>query len=890
MAGVVSTLGDLVVRIVAQTKEFDKSIDKTEKKTKDFETGVTKMTKSLKGLVTGVAVATLVKKIGEVADASINAASEAEEVQAKFETAFDGIEAKATETAASLAKNYGLSSTESKKLLGNTGDLLKGFGATATEALSFSEEIQQLSVDLASYNNVQGGAARVSNILTKSVLGNKDGLSELGVSLLDVDIKQELVRTGQDKLTGQAGKLAKAQATFNLILQQTGDAQNDFARTQDSYANQTRIATANIKDLQVQLGQGLLPVATAGVGVFNNLVTSVTAYLTKVNDTAIALRALETGTATLAQKRAVVEREYQEQVEELIELRQKADKNVNNSYRQQIINKELELQGIRNTRDEIDKQIAKEEELREEEIKRETEKAQAQAKEDARVALRESQYKSEIKNIDNIIDSEKTEIELIDDQIEALKSLEAKDEETRQKQLKAIEVLQGDKQELLDEERAEREAAYQERVKKENENANEVYQLEKDLAEKKQKLREEEQEEIQDNIENVKKAAETLIGFTEQSTTEALGTVADLTAEIGKNSGNLYLQIGGEVVSLATDIINAFENAAQETEKITEDLANETTSILERNEREWLERSKQNRIDAAEDVAEEELNKYLEGLSEQEKAQLKLDGVLEESTTERINRERESAKEQSKEAIQLKIDELDALRLAEIGNAELTAEEITKINEDYQSDIADLKEDQIEALSTAEIDANADSQIKINDIRQTALDEAAQAEKDYQNAIAQLNYEQAVNELAIKKAEIEAEKEVALASLWWDIFDTQRSTVSGAFDNAISTISGVTIPPPVQLATGAIIPGSMRGTPAIVGENGADELILGGSAKGDPILNRFADRIVDRMGGMGGMTVNFYGKSMTNRAELDQFARDFYQSQIKEQQRRGING
>jgi hypothetical protein len=247
-------IGELVVQITGDTKQYDKSIDKSEKKLNSFSASAKKVGATLKKFVTVPVLA--------AAAASLKFASDAEEANAKFNTAFRGIEDRASETAKTLSREYGLARQTSEKLLGDTGDLLKGFGATATGALDFSQKIQELSVDLSSYNNVVGGASRVSGILTKSVLGNKDGLSELGVSLLDVDIKQELVRTGQDKLTGQAGKLAKAQATFNLILQQTVDAQGDYQRTSGSAANQTKLLLERGKDLAVSFGNELLPLFT----------------------------------------------------------------------------------------------------------------------------------------------------------------------------------------------------------------------------------------------------------------------------------------------------------------------------------------------------------------------------------------------------------------------------------------------------------------------------------------------------------------------------------------------------------------------------------------------------------------------------------------------------
>jgi len=253
-------LGDIQATLTTTGfNEFSTQMTNADKQMDNFSTKLTKTGKKFKDV--GKTLSThLTLPIVAAGAAAIKFASDAEEAQAKFDTAFGGVEEKAEEVAKNLSESFGLARQTSKKLLGDTGDLLKGFGATAEGALDFSKDIQELSVDLSSYNNVVGGASRVSKILTKAVLGNKDGLIELGVSLLDTDIKQELVRRGQENLTGQAGKLAKAQATFALILEQTGDAQGDYARTSESTANQLKLVKERTKDLSVEFGTILLPV------------------------------------------------------------------------------------------------------------------------------------------------------------------------------------------------------------------------------------------------------------------------------------------------------------------------------------------------------------------------------------------------------------------------------------------------------------------------------------------------------------------------------------------------------------------------------------------------------------------------------------------------------
>jgi hypothetical protein len=64
---------------------------------------------------------------------------------------------------------------------------------------------------------------------------------------------------GSGALTDQQ----KILAAQKVIFEQTGDAQGDFARTSDGLANSQRTLTAQMENLQVSIGQALLPVVEA---------------------------------------------------------------------------------------------------------------------------------------------------------------------------------------------------------------------------------------------------------------------------------------------------------------------------------------------------------------------------------------------------------------------------------------------------------------------------------------------------------------------------------------------------------------------------------------------------------------------------------------------------
>jgi hypothetical protein len=222
----------------------------------------------------------------------IKLASDAEETQNKFSVVFSSIADEADNAAEALADGYGLARTESKKLLSDTADLLSGFGFTQKASLDLSNQVQKLAVDLASFTNFSGGAEGASAALTKALLGERESVKSLGIAILEEDVKKEVAIMTTQGLTFETERQAKAYATLNIAMRQSKNAIGDFARSSDSFANQTRILKSNLIDLGTEIGQRLLPFANHLVGVlidvtqwFNNLSPNVT-------NTVIAIGAL----------------------------------------------------------------------------------------------------------------------------------------------------------------------------------------------------------------------------------------------------------------------------------------------------------------------------------------------------------------------------------------------------------------------------------------------------------------------------------------------------------------------------------------------------------------------------------------------------------------------
>lgn len=206
----------------------------------------------------------------------IKAASDSEETRSKFATIFKSISKKAEKTATDLAKNFGLSGTAARKLLGDTGDLLTGFGFTQDTALNLGKQVNELAVDLASFTNFSGGAEGASAALTKALLGERESVKSLGISILDEDVKKKVQILLAQGMRFATLRQAKAFATLKIAQEQSKNAIGDYNRTAKSFANRMRLMSARTQDLKEKLGNILLPIAVKLVNVLISLVEKFT--------------------------------------------------------------------------------------------------------------------------------------------------------------------------------------------------------------------------------------------------------------------------------------------------------------------------------------------------------------------------------------------------------------------------------------------------------------------------------------------------------------------------------------------------------------------------------------------------------------------------------------
>ena len=203
---------------------------------------------------------------------AVNVASDANEAAAAFDTTFGGAAVSAGKFVEEFANKAGLAEHELKQLLATSGAVLQGINFTADGSADLSTKLATLAGDVASFSNVQGGAEPVMQAFTKALLGERESLKTYGIAIMEADVQQQAFTMTGKTAASELTKQEKALATYELLLQKTAVQQGDLNRTQDGFANASRRAKAELRDLQAELGEELLPVATELIPVFSNVV------------------------------------------------------------------------------------------------------------------------------------------------------------------------------------------------------------------------------------------------------------------------------------------------------------------------------------------------------------------------------------------------------------------------------------------------------------------------------------------------------------------------------------------------------------------------------------------------------------------------------------------
>lgn len=292
-----TTAGQIGIDLILNGTSFKKSLNNIQTKA---NIAGSKIAKSLSGVqsqanIAGSKISNSFSKIAKVVGTAFSVAmitrfgkscidlgSDLTEVQNVVDVTFKNMSSSVDKWAKQSQSQFGLSETMAKKYVGTFGSMAEAFGFSEKQAYNMSTALTGLAGDVASFYNISQDEAYTK---LKSVFsGETETLKDLGVVMTQNALDAYALANGYGKTTSAMTEAEKVSLRFAFVQDQLKNATGDFARTQDSWANQTRILQLRFESLKATLGQGLINVFAPVLKLVNALILRVGALADKFKE------------------------------------------------------------------------------------------------------------------------------------------------------------------------------------------------------------------------------------------------------------------------------------------------------------------------------------------------------------------------------------------------------------------------------------------------------------------------------------------------------------------------------------------------------------------------------------------------------------------------------
>lgn len=279
--------------ITRLSKKMDDANGKVDKATRQMERRAQAASKELERHFSRgfdrVGAAATVAFLG-ISAYAVKVASDARELQATFEIAFQGGVDRAEEFAKVLADKVGRSVTDIKSGMTDLKLVLNGLGVEGEQGLKMVELLSGRGLDIAAQRNVTD--AEAMRAIISAITGETEPMKRFGAVINETAVKAELLRLGFKGNAQEASEAAKAVARANLILARTSDAMGTAERESGELANQVKRAQGEFKEAARALGEQLLPAATDATKATTELIQKFAELPSGVQLAALALLGL----------------------------------------------------------------------------------------------------------------------------------------------------------------------------------------------------------------------------------------------------------------------------------------------------------------------------------------------------------------------------------------------------------------------------------------------------------------------------------------------------------------------------------------------------------------------------------------------------------------------
>jgi hypothetical protein len=175
------------------------------------------------------------------------------EVQNVVDVGFGKYKSKIEDLAKTSIQDYGMSELTAKQIAGRFQAMGTAVGFSQKKMSGMSVELTKLSADMASFYNED--QEKVAKSMQSVFTGTTQPLRKYGIDLTQATLQEWAHKQGIDANIKSMSQAEKTMLRYQYVISQTGAAQGDFARTSNTWANQTRMLQQNFQQLGSTIGQ-----------------------------------------------------------------------------------------------------------------------------------------------------------------------------------------------------------------------------------------------------------------------------------------------------------------------------------------------------------------------------------------------------------------------------------------------------------------------------------------------------------------------------------------------------------------------------------------------------------------------------------------------------------
>ena len=255
-----SPIANINLKVSNSFNNTTKNVNKASAATDKYKNSADKATKSTQSLAQKMAqkistTRTLVSVFQNLANTFgdwFNESNEYIETLNLFNVTMRDGAKEARKYAESVSALMGIDPAEWMQYQGTFKNLTAGFGIVEEDANTMSQQLTQLSYDMASFFNTKVETA--FDKLSSAMSGQVKGLREFGIDTTIASLQEYALSRGIDESVRSMTQAEKSLLRYNYIMEKSIHIQGDMARTIATPANALRILNAQLTQMKRALG------------------------------------------------------------------------------------------------------------------------------------------------------------------------------------------------------------------------------------------------------------------------------------------------------------------------------------------------------------------------------------------------------------------------------------------------------------------------------------------------------------------------------------------------------------------------------------------------------------------------------------------------------------